>query len=240
MLDKNIRRKLYEYIVDEVGFRIISGHYKEGETLPNEDTLCREFDVSRGVLREASKVLAQKGLIQSRPKTGTCVQPKKFWNLFDADVLIWKLNAGDKLGFLENITEVRSIIESEASRLAAIRASKYEIKKIRKCYNGLVNALKDADTYDYLHFILIDMKFHTAILEASHNELLAQIAYTMRQALVTARQSDRKDIEAQRKELPAHLAIVEAIENRNPDDASQKAKAIIMDVWQDIRSDLNT
>ncbi len=238
MLDRNVRRKLYEYIIEEIGFRIISGHYKEGETLPNEDALCKEFDVSRGVLREASKVLAQKGLIQSRPKTGTRVQSMKHWNLFDADILIWKLNAGDKLSFLENITEVRSIIESEASRLAAVRASKDEIKKIRDRYNDLAAALEDEANYDYQRFVELDMRFHTAILETCHNEILAQIAYTMRQALVAARHSDRQDIEAQRRELPSHLAIVKAIENRNPEDASQKAKNIIMNVWQDIQTDL--
>ena len=71
MLSKNVRRKLYEYVVDELGLRIIRGDYLPGNTLPNEDSLCKELHVSRGVLREAMKVLIRKGLLESRPKTGT-------------------------------------------------------------------------------------------------------------------------------------------------------------------------
>ena len=91
MRNPNPRQKLYQYVVESIGSRIIEGAYAPGTTLPNEDTLCRELDVSRGVLREAVKVLTAKGLIQTRPKTGTLVLTPKHWNLFDGEVLVWKL-----------------------------------------------------------------------------------------------------------------------------------------------------
>ena len=132
MPDTTIHRKLYEHVEEAIGLQIIKGKYKPNDTLPNEETLCEEFGVSRGVIREAVKVLQKKGLVRPRPKIGTQIQPKSRWNLYDEDVLIWKLKAGQQLRFLKKVTEVRSIIESEAARLSAERASTEEIDKIQK------------------------------------------------------------------------------------------------------------
>jgi DNA-binding FadR family transcriptional regulator len=215
MLNKSFRRKLYEYIVEEIGLRILKGQYAPGETLPNEDALCKEFDVSRGVLREAHKVLAHKGLIQIRPKIGTQVQPRKTWNLFDTDVLYWKLKIGSKFEFFKNVTEVRRVIESEGARLAALRASLAEIEKIQLCYDDMAEALADENSYDYETYLTLDMGFHSSILEASHNDLLAQIGHTMRQAVQTARKIDTQDIEIQRAALPFHFEMLSSITQKN-------------------------
>ena len=51
-----MHRKLYEYVVEEIGLKIMRGDVSPGDTLPNEDTLCEQYGVSRGVLREAGLV----------------------------------------------------------------------------------------------------------------------------------------------------------------------------------------
>ncbi len=111
MKNKPYHRKLYQYIVEELGQRIVQGRYQAPDVLPTEDKLCEELSVSRGVLREATKVLTQKGLIQTRPRVGTQVLPRDCWNLFDADVLLWRLQVEDKFTFLKTVTEVRRIID---------------------------------------------------------------------------------------------------------------------------------
>lgn len=103
MAIKRNRRKRYEYIVEEIGLRILNGTYEIGQTFLNEDTLSKELDISRGILREATKVLTQKGLIQTRPKTGTQITPRRSWNLFDRDVLTWKLQHEDQYRFLKKV-----------------------------------------------------------------------------------------------------------------------------------------
>lgn len=235
MLSENVRRKLYEYVVDDLGLQIIKGNYLPGDTLPNEDALCKEFGVSRGVLREAMKVLIQKGLIESRPKTGTLIRPRNCWNLFDPDVLIWKSQTGNKLEFLQNIMEVRRIIEAEATKLAAERASAEDIERIRSVHHEMANTITHGTRYSDEDFILIDLKFHMTILEACGNELIVQIGHTMRQALVTARQSDRHDIEAQRAVLPSHLMILNAIVTHDPVKAYRSAQEHIEYVWRDMQ-----
>lgn len=239
MINKNKRYKLYEFVVEDLGLKIIKGEYKPGDTLPNEELLSREFDVSRGVLREATKVLVKKGLIRLKPKIGTQIQPQREWNLFDPDVLIWKSEAGDKMKFLENIIEVRRIIESEAAKLAAERGGEEEILLIRSNYDKMVKFLDDKDGYSYEEYIKLDIKFHTSILEACRNELFSQIGYTVRQALLTARQSDKKDIKAQKETLPLHLDIVSAIENQNPEAAYMATQALVYEVWGEIKETIS-
>ena len=232
MVYKNIHRKLYEHVEEAIGLRIIKGEYQPKDTLPNEEALCVEFGVSRGVIREAVKVLHKKGMVWPRPKIGTQIQPKTQWNLFDSDVLIWKLKAGQQLRFLKQVTEVRTIIESEAAKLSAERATKEEIIEIKKLCNQLEEVLNDEVEFNYERYLRVDMAFHTTILETSHNELLAQIGRTMRVAVQTARQADIHDIRVLLASQPFHAAITQAIERGNPDRAYSASLEMFEQVWK--------
>ena len=234
MVDKTIHRKLYEHIEEAIGLQIITGRYKPGDTLPNEEALCAEFGVSRGVIREAFKVLHKKGLVLPRPKIGTQIQPKSQWNLFDADILVWKLKAGQQLKFLEKVTEVRMIIESEAAKLSALRATGAEIGRIKNLCLQLEATLDDETKFNYEQYLLTDMAFHLAILEASHNELLAQIGRTMRHAVQTARQADIQDIRIILASQPYHNEIVKAIEGQDPEQAYSASREMFDQLWENM------
>ena len=227
-----MHRKLYEHVEEAIGLKIIKGEYSPNDTLPNEDALCQEFGVSRGVIREAVKVLHKKGLVVPRPKIGTQIQPQSHWNLFDADVLVWKLEAGDKLAFLKKVTEVRVIIESEAGRFSAERATPEETEEIQRLYNQLEDTLSNKDNFNYQAYLQADMAFHTAILESSHNELLAQIGRTMRHAIQTARQADIHDVDVLSGSLPFHAAIVKAIERNKSSEAYNASCEMFDQVWK--------
>src|SRR6187551_3409488 len=115
------RRGLHGAVVHEIGVRIVNGDLQPGETLPDNGFLI-DADVSRTVVRETIKVLAAKGLVESRPKVGTRVRPRRDWNLLDPDVLAWQVEAGADPGFLDQALELRRMIEPAAARLAAERA----------------------------------------------------------------------------------------------------------------------
>jgi DNA-binding FadR family transcriptional regulator len=231
---KRNRRKLYEYIVEEIGLRILKGAYQVGDTLPNEDTLSRELDISRGVLREATKVLTQKGLIQTRPKTGTQVMPRSNWNLIDRDVLTWKLQLEDQYTFLKKVTEVRCIVESEAARFAAERASDDEIDRMRTLLADMQDLFRVTTEFDYQEYLSKDMAFHTAVMEASSNELLSQIAFTMRRAVYAARQMDIQDTRVHLESMQLHRDVLSAIEKRDAQAAYDASKKMFDQVWRNI------
>ena len=90
------RAGLHGRIVHAIGRRIVSGAIRPGEQLPTP----ARVRAGRGVLREAIKVLAAKGLVVSRPKTGTRVRPPEAWNLLDPDVLAWRQEGLPRGAFL--------------------------------------------------------------------------------------------------------------------------------------------
>src|SRR5262245_53262579 len=101
------RRGLHGALVHQIGGQILRGEVRPGEVLPTEEELGGELRVSRTVLREAIKVLAAKGLVESRPKTGTRVRPRWAWNLLDPDVLAWRLETSPDRQFFQDISEIR-------------------------------------------------------------------------------------------------------------------------------------
>ena len=94
-----------------------------------------------GVVREAIKVLAAKGLVVSRPKTGTRVRPPESWNLLDPDVLAWRQEGLSPGAFLGKLTEVRLIIEPGAAELAARRAGPDQVRALQVALRDMRDAL---------------------------------------------------------------------------------------------------
>ena len=80
---------MHARIVRDLGMRIVAGEFKPGDRLPAEATLLADYEVSRPVLREATRVLVAKGLVLSRQRAGATVRPRSEWHLLDPDVLFW-------------------------------------------------------------------------------------------------------------------------------------------------------
>ena len=77
------RKSQHARIVHELGRLIVSGRLKPEEKLPAEAQLCEDYDVSRTVLREATRVLVAKGLVQSKPRVGSVVRPRRDWHSYN-------------------------------------------------------------------------------------------------------------------------------------------------------------
>ncbi|MGA9914809.1 MAG: GntR family transcriptional regulator, partial [Paraburkholderia sp.] len=95
-----------------------------GDILPAEPVLAEQMQVSRITIRETMKSLSAKGMLQVRRRYGTVVLPRAQWQLFDPDVIMWRARAGAaEPGLIEDLMELRMIIEPNAARLAAKRAT---------------------------------------------------------------------------------------------------------------------
>src|SRR5579871_2877358 len=115
--------RLATVVVEELADRIISGSLAEGDVLPTEDALCREFGFSRTVMREGLKLLEERGLIRVEQGRGTTVQPRVAWNLLDPEVLKIALEYDRDLVLLDDLIAVRRLLEGEMARAAAARLS---------------------------------------------------------------------------------------------------------------------
>lgn len=164
-------------VVQGIGRRIVRGELATGEILPEQGELSRQLGVSRTVVREATKVLAAKGLVESRSKRGTVILPRSEWRLLDPEVLGWLTEAGLDPDFLQSMFEVRRIIEPAAVRLAAERATPEELAGIQSTFEAMARA-KDQATY--LH---ADIAYHAMLVAATHNDHLVQLVAAFGPAL---------------------------------------------------------
>lgn len=208
---------------------MVTGDLKPGQTLPTEPELSQNLGVSRTVVREAIKSLAEKGMIVSRPKTGTQILPRSAWNVLDPDILNWEYQAGPRDAFLYRLTEVRLIVEPAASEMAAQRATEDEIAAMFEAYREMTEAVDDVDSY-----IDADMRLHAAILRAAHNDLLERVVSVIRTALISSRKVTVQVPGSSRAALPLHLAVVEAIANHQPRVANEAMRNLISRARTDI------
>jgi len=226
------RRGLHGAVVHEIGVRIVNGDLQPGETLPDNGFLI-DADVSRTVVRETIKVLAAKGLVESRPKVGTRVRPRRDWNLLDPDVLAWQIEAGPDAGFLEQALELRRMIEPAAARLAAERASESQIATLYEAYEEMLAAGDDLDA-----FMAPDLRFHSLLLEACGNELLEHMSEIFTAVLRTVFAYSSSSSRSYPRAARRHRAIVKAIEARDPDAAEQAVLRLIDDTQRNLASAL--
>ena len=164
-------RALHARVAHEIGRRIISSGYAEGASLPRESELAEQFGVSRQAVREALKVLAAKGLVASRRRTGTSVLPRASWNLLDPDVLAWHSPESIRKEFLDDLVELRRVIEPAAAALAARRVDPERLSRIKAALDGM-----RANVDNEPQFLEADAEFHAALLAASGNSLFERLS----------------------------------------------------------------
>ena len=152
------RRGIHSQVVSELGSRIVGGHYSSGAVLPKADSLADELGVSRTVVREATRVLAEKGLVESRQRAGTRVRERLDWDLIDPEVIAWQRSAGPDVSFFRDLSEVRMAIETTAARLAAERATPTQIAHFRESYAQMEQAMDDPHAYGQA-----DLRLHDEI-----------------------------------------------------------------------------
>src|SRR6185369_4059283 len=128
------RASLHHSVAQDIGARILKGEFAPGSLLPNEAEWCIAYGVSRTAVREAIKMLMAKGLILSRPKIGSRVQPRAQWNLLDRDVLAWYCAAANPIHFLVHMQQVREILEPETAALAATNRTDDQMAEIEEAF----------------------------------------------------------------------------------------------------------
>ncbi len=175
-------------------------------------------------------MLAAKGLVEARPKTGTRVRPRSEWNILDPDVLSWRAEASNDSRLYEETTEVRLAIEPLAARLAATRATKDETAGIVEAY-----AEMEAGVDDQVAYLAADLRFHDRILASCHNELLGHLGVVLRAVLRTTFELTTTPRRSRRRALPLHKAIIDDIAAGDEDGAEAAAQTLIADTAADIR-----
>ncbi|GGQ10225.1 FadR/GntR family transcriptional regulator [Streptosporangium pseudovulgare] len=222
-------RGMHGRVVDGVGLRVVRGELTPGDTL-DMDALAVEFDVSRTAIREALKVLAGKGLIDARPKRGTFVRERRAWNLIDPDVLRWQFEAFTDPSMLEKLAEIRAMVEPSAAALAARRRTEGDLAEMEA-------ALADMERADPADESIVDadLRFHRALIAATHNELVEQLAVVIEVGL----QARDRYVHGHRVSIKRgyewHRDVAEAVRDQDAEGARNRMLALLDEATRDVR-----
>lgn len=222
------RKSMHARIVRDIGMRIIAGALKPGDRLPQEATLLAEFDVSRPVLREATRVLVAKGLVRSRQRAGATVRPRSEWHLLDPDVLYWLIQTQPPPIFLETLLTARRVFEPATAALAAKVASDEALSGVVEAYAGMEAARSPEELLEP------DLAFHRRIAEATNNDLVAYIGNMLSLALRESIRLSSKHPNTHTLSLPRHKAILTALLNRDPLAAQQATLVQLQGTREDL------
>lgn len=219
-------RGLHGQTVETIGSRIVGGQYTPGSHLPPPEQLERELGISKTVLREAVRVLAAKGLVEARQKLGTIVQPRSAWNLLDADLLRWRGGRPDA-DYLDDVAEVRYIVEPAGARLAAARRTDGDLGELRSALQAMIDAGQNAAAMTEA-----DLAFHRAVLYAAHNELLSRMEMVIEAGLrardmIVYNQPDLPD------PIPLHRGVLAGVEAGDSAAAEAAMLALLDQAFRD-------
>ena len=160
-------RNYHSYVINEVGRAIVSGDMSVGSSLPGDAEMMNRFGVSRTVLREALKTLEAKGLVEARAKVGTRILPQSRWNLFDRQILAWKLESGPSSAFLASFQTIRESLEVEAAKLAARHREAEHVRLLNYWLNQ-----RSVMAHQPEPFAMAEFEIHRVVAEASGNPFL--------------------------------------------------------------------
>ena len=224
-------RRLNGAIAHKLGVAIVSGKYAQGDTLSGEIAFAEALEVSRTAYREAIQVLAAKGLVESRPKTGTRVLPRDRWNLLDPDVLAWTFSGEPDRNFIRSLFELRAIIEPAAAGLAAQRRSRADLKVLRDALAAMRRHTLATEAGR-----AADRDFHNAILRATGNDTLIVLSAGIGAAVNWTTQFKQRQRALPRNPIPDHVRVHDAIAAGDAVAATEAMRVLVDLALEDTRS----
>jgi len=228
--------RLHGAIARDLGVAIVSGAHQPGDILSNEIEFSERLAVSRSAYREAVRILAAKGLVESRPRTGTRVLPMTRWNLLDPDVLAWLFESEPSEIIVDGLFELRLIVEPAAAALAATRRTDEDVAQMRAALETMERMTLRTDVGRSA-----DRDFHQIILGATRNPPLISLASTIGAGVRWTTLYKQRKSQLPPDPMPEHWAVFSAIEARDG-PAARKAMEVLVtnslaQIWQALKAD---
>ncbi|MET3696610.1 GntR family transcriptional repressor for pyruvate dehydrogenase complex [Bacillus oleivorans] len=214
------REKVSNLVLEEIKKMIKSGEFPPNSKLPSETELAKMFGVSRSPIREALSVLAASGLVESTQGGGSWVREVSLAEMLEP--VQFEMVEVEQV---QDLLEMRTIIESEAAFLAAKRHKPKDIEDLEEALEAFRKVSEDQFKIGYEE----DYAFHRIIVRAAYNPFLTQTMDHLSELHLKAMMfSLEKNLgwEAKRQEVfMEHVHIFNAIKNRD----SQAARDAVIE-----------
>ena len=207
----------YEAIAQEIQDVILTGGYQPGSRIPDEAELAERYGVGRSTIREALRLLGGRGYVRMAAGSGggafvSVGDPTAVGRGFGDDLTF--LMGGEIISVGE-LGEARRVHEVSSVRLAARRAGPAEIELIQQLAHDALLLLDDADG-----FLRVNLDFHLAISEATHNRVLHMWMSAIRHVLEGAMRDATSRVGLRRHVAEQHVEIADAIARQDENEAA--------------------
>lgn len=213
-------------VADEISRIILEGGLRPGDKLPSMAALEARFGVSHTVMREALRMLETRGLVQVQHGKGVIV------SLSSAKALGRSFNAVFRLhdGTLSHLMEVRSILETEAAQLAALRRTDQNLAAMEACLRKMEQSPESPSGY-----VDADVAFHNALVEATHNPVLINVISSLQDLLIESREKTfRGPPQGAARALRAHRRVYDMVRAQDPLGAREAMLQHLRETQEDI------
>lgn len=214
-------------IIDQIRTAILDGKLKPGDILPPEKELMEQFGVSKQTLREALRALEHMGLIDVRKGIGGGA------HIVEVDIEVTKQSLANFLYFknlsIENLSELRKLIEPHAAEKAARDMSKEDLAHLEQLNNTARNNLDNNFLEDMSHN---EINFHRVIANNTGNPILILILDFVENLLEDFKKVLKPDLAFSKSVLDAHDRIFNAICDKDPEKASAEMYQHVQNVEQ--------
>lgn len=221
-----------ESTVDRLLDLVTSGAVQTGDPLPAEAALAAQLEVSRLTLREAVKVLADRGVLEPIHGRGTFVRPPHQWTDLAA-IIAWQSRTSGPRDIALQLVEIRQMIEIGAAGLAAERRSDDDVTRLAE----MLETYHEAHSTDSIaETVRTDLEFHDLILRATGNPFLLTVFDPIKEALRTGRTQTSSHRAVREHAIVHHEAILEAIREGDADQARRAMRAHMVQTAGDVRT----
>ena len=223
---------LHNAVLERLGIEIAQGIRPPGSVI----TLAQlegEIGVSRTVIREVVRILESMGMVESRRRVGITVLPVAAWSVLDPQLIRWRLKGDERLTQLHRLTEMRLALEPTAARLAAHKAPAEVGLELLELASRL-RILGEAGQGHSRPYLETDIAFHALLLAASGNDMIASLHGIVTEVLAGRTELGLLPEHPVAIAFDNHEAVARAIVDRDEDLAEQHARAVVMEVWQEL------
>ncbi|MEV4202375.1 FadR/GntR family transcriptional regulator [Micromonospora globbae] len=223
---------LHARVLEHLGTAICGGELAPGSVL-NIDDLVERYAVSRSVVREVLRVLASIGFIETRRRVGVLIRPATAWNVFDPQVIRWRLASNGRMAQLRSITELRTAVEPHAALLAATRATHEEASDLVGLAAKMWAAGKAGDED---RFLRLDIEFHRRVLLASGNEMFLRLQDLVAEVLTGRHKHHLMPHHPHEQALHLHAEVAQAIQRHDGERARRAMAQLLEQAFDEMRS----
>lgn len=223
------RGRLSEQVVAELERMILEEFREPGTRLPKESDLAERFHVSRIVIREAMKILEDRGMVEVRAGRGTITLPPSPDRVKASLLRLFRDQPIPTLAEMDRMMELREVLEESVAALAAVRATPEDLGRMSAALSDMAAPERTVE-----ETIEADLRFHLAIAAAAHNRYFEMVTEPLTQVFIQQiKLSDSYTVG-----VDLHRQIYEKIAKGDPVGARQAVRRLMQNTRKDIKAAL--